>query len=373
MAGPSRKGLEMRVFAGRRRAAARRAAAEKVHAVLVSRPEDVGYLSGFTGDDSFLLLGDGWSRLITDGRYGEQAREQCPDVEVHVRKGGVAESVAEALKGRRVRRLGVQGEQVTVQFHKRLVSKLPTKRIKPLTDLLAPLRAVKDDGEVRAIRKAVRVAEKAFREVLAMGVGWWVGKTERDLAAELDYRMRLAGAEGPSFNTIVAVGPHGARPHHQPGSAKVRRGTPVLIDWGARVAGYCSDLTRVVFVGRIPPRMPEVYEAVRRAQAAAIAAARPGVGCKAVDAAARRVIDEAGYGEQFLHSLGHGLGRQVHEFPGLGRKAKKRLRAGMVVTFEPGIYLPGFGGVRIEDDVVITRDGCRRLSSLPRDAGAMRL
>jgi len=363
----------VRVFAKRRRAAMRKAAAQKVDAVLVSRAEDVGYLSGFTGHDSFLLIGGGWARLITDGRYGEQARQECPDVQVHVRRGGVAESAAEALKGKRVRRLGVQGEQVTVQFHKTLVSKLPTKRIKPLTGLLAPLRAVKDDGEVRAIRKAIRVAEKAFQEVRAMGAKAWVGRSERDLAAELDYRMRLAGAQGPSFETIVAVGANAARPHHQPGSARVRRGAWVLIDWGARVAGYCSDLTRVVFIGRIPPRMGEVYEVVRRAQAAGIAAARSGAGCKSVDTAARRVIEEAGYGEQFMHSLGHGLGRQVHEFPGLGRKAKKRLRAGMVVTIEPGIYLPGVGGVRIEDDILITRGGCRRLSALSRDAGAMML
>ena len=351
----------------------RRAAAEKVDAVLISRAEDVGYLSGFTGHDSFLLIGDGWARLITDGRYGEQAEEQCPDVEVHVRKGDVAESVAEALKGRRVRRIGVQSEQVTLRFHKVLVSKLPTKRVKPLTDLLAPLRAVKDDAEVRAIRKAIRAAEKAFKEVRAMGAKAWVGKTERDLAAELDYRMRLAGAEGPAFSTIVAVGSNGARPHHQPGSRRIKRGSAVLIDWGAQVAGYCSDLTRVVFIDRIPPKMAEVYEAVRLAQAAGIAAAAPGVGCKTVDAAARRVIEEAGYGAEFVPSLGHGLGRQVHEFPGLGRKAKKRLSAGMVVTVEPGIYLPGIGGVRIEDDILVTRDGCRRLSALSRDAGAMML
>jgi len=371
MEGSLRQKAEGKVFARRRRAAMRRAAAEKVHAVLISRAEDVGYLSGFTGHDSFLLIGDGWVRLITDGRYGEQAEGQCPGVDVHVRKGGVADAVADGLRGRRVRRLGVQGDQVTLQFHKALASKLPAKRIQAMVGLLAPLRAVKDDGEVRAIRKAIRVAERAFRDVLALGGKAWIGATERDLAAELDYRMRRGGAEGPAFETIVAAGAHGSRPHHQSGSTRIRRGAPVLIDWGAKVAGYCSDLTRVVFLGRIPPRLADVYDVVRRAQAAGIAAARPGVSCGSVDAAARRVIDEAGYGERFVHNLGHGLGRQVHESPGLARKSKRRLRAGMVVTVEPGIYLPGLGGVRIEDDVLLTPGGTRRLTSLPRDAGAM--
>ena len=360
------------VYSKRRGALMRRARAQKVDAVLVSRMEDVGWLSGFTGHDSHLLVGDRWACLVTDGRYDEQAAGECAGIEIHTRKAGVGEAAADVLKGRRVRRLGIQ-RLVSVDFHEKLIEELPKKRIKPVADMVSPLRAVKDDGEVRAISKAARVAEKALKELLAAGVKAWVGRTERDIAAELDYRMALAGADGPAFGTIVAAGPNGSRPHHQPGSRRVRPGEAVLVDWGARVAGYCSDLTRVVFTGRIPPKLAEIYDVVRRAQAAGIAAARAGVGCKAVDAAARKVIADAGFGERFTHSLGHGLGRQVHESPGLGRKSKLRLRAGMIVTVEPGIYVPGFGGVRIEDDVLITREGCRRLTRLPRDAGAMTL
>ena len=359
------------VFARRRRAVMRTARRQKVDAVLVSQIEDVGYLCPFAGEDSDLVIGEDWACLITDGRYAEQAEGECGDMEVHVRKGAMSVAVAEVLQGRRVRRLGVQAGSVTLQTHDALAGKLPGKRLKPLQDLTADLRAIKTDAEVRAIRKAALVAEQAFRELLAMGAGQWVGATERDLAAELEYRMRRAGADGAAFPTIVAAGVHGSRPHHHPGATRVRSGEPVLIDWGARVGGYCSDLTRVVFLGRIPPKLGEVYGVVHRAQAAGIEAARPGVACKTVDAAARRVIAEAGYGEQFVHGLGHGVGRQVHESPGLGRTATGRLRSGMVVTVEPGIYLPGVGGVRIEDDVLVTPMGRRRLTGLPSNIDAM--
>jgi Xaa-Pro aminopeptidase len=350
-----------------------RKAAGKADAVLISRPEDVSHLSGFTGGDSLLLLGPGCVLLITDGRYAEQARAECGGIELVVRSGPMPDPVVKALKGRRIRRLGVQGDHVTVAFRQSLEQKLPTRRVRALANLTGSLRAVKDDGEVRAIRRAIRVAQRAFRELLGLGRRWWIGRRERDLAAELDYRMRLAGADGPSFPTIVAAGAHGSLPHYRPGSTRIGAGDAVLIDWGANVGGYCSDLTRVVFTGTIPPRLAGIHEVVRCAQAAGIAALRAGASCRAVDAAARKVIVEAGYGEQFVHSLGHGLGRQVHEAPGLGRTAKGRLRAGMVVTVEPGIYLPGFGGVRIEDDVLVTRDGARRLSSLPRGIAAMTL
>ena len=223
------------------------------------------------------------------------------------------------------------------------------------------------------IRKAVAAAEKAFRELLALGRKGWVGRSEGELAAELEYRMRLAGAQGPSFDTIVAVGPHASLPHYRPGATRVESDCLVLIDWGAKVGGYCSDLTRTVRVGRIPPRLAEIHGVVERAQAAGIRAVRSGIAAGSADRAARDVIEAAGYGKQFVHGLGHGIGLEIHEAPGLGRKAKARLRPGMVVTVEPGIYLPALGGVRIEDDVVVTPDGCRRLSSLPRDMESMTL
>jgi len=274
--------------------------------------------------------------------------------------------VAEGLSGRKVRRLGVEGDSMTLTFRSELAKALPKLRIKAFGGELAALREVKDAAELRAIRKAVRVAERAFRDLLVGGRRGLLGRTESQVAGELDYRMRLRGAERAAFDTVVAAGPHAAMPHYRPGSTPIRRGDLVLIDWGAVVAGYCSDLTRVVFTGRIPPQIARTYGLVLRAQSAAASAARPGAPCRSVDAAGRGVIERGGYGDAFVHGLGHGIGLQVHESPGLGRPGRQRLRAGMVVTIEPGIYIPGVGGVRIEDDVLITRAAPRRLSRLSR-------
>lgn len=365
----------------------------RVDALLVTRSEDVSYLSDFSGDDSFLLIGGGggggggrkpsrrrrpWACLITDGRYAELARKQCRGVEVIVRSGSMSSAVAETLKGRAVRALGVQADHVTLRQRSLLDKAMPAKRIVPVTDVTLAVRAVKDAGEVRLIRKAIRAAETAFCSLIATGAKALIGRTERQVAAELDYRMRGAGADKSAFDaissssgTIVAAGPHCSLPHYRPGDTVIRRGQGVLFDWGAMVDGYCCDLTRVVFTGRIPPKLAEVYNVVLKAQAAGIRAVRPGASGRSVDAAARSVIEQAGYGERFVHGLGHGIGRAVHEAPYLGRSVKARLRRGMIVTIEPGIYLPGLGGVRLEDDVLVTPGGRRRLSSLPTAIEAM--
>jgi len=369
----NRSSGKTRRFVSRRRRAEGKLRAAGVDALLVAKAEDVDYLSGFGGEDSVLLVGRGWACLVTDGRYDEQARRECGGIDVHVRKRGMSEAIAEALKGRRVRRLGVQAESFTLLQQDRLAAALPHKRLRAVPGAVASLRLVKDAAEIRTITRAVRIAERAFGELLAAGRRAWVGRRERDLAAELEYRMRLAGADGASFATIVAAGSHASLPHYRPAGRRIRADEAVLVDWGAKAGGYCGDLTRVVFTGRIPPRLARVYEAVRRAQAAGIAAVHAGASLRRVDAAARDVVAEAGWGEQFVHGLGHGLGREIHERPALARTAKGRLRAGMVITVEPGIYLPGVGGVRIEDDVVVTVGGCRRLSRLPRDIRAMSL
>jgi Xaa-Pro aminopeptidase len=339
--------------------------------MLVTEPADVSYLTGFTGEDSALVYAANWACLITDGRYSERAAAECGDLQLLVRGGGMGAAVAEAISGRGVRRLGVQAETVTLYAAEALQKAVGGRKLIAVPGLTARLREIKDDAEIRAIRKAVIIAQQAFRGLLAGGAGGLVGRSEREIAGELDYRMRLAGADAPSFETIVAAGRASSNPHYVPSSRRVKAGQCVLIDWGALVGGYCSDLTRVVFTGRIPPELAEPYEVVLRAQAAGIEAIRPGASCKAVDQAARKVIDDAGHGENFLHSLGHGLGRKVHEGPTLSSLADKRLKKGMVVTVEPGIYLPGVGGIRIEDDVLVTADGHKRLSSLPRQARAM--
>lgn len=360
-------------YAGRRRAAMRSLAGAKVDGMVISRPADVTWLTGFTGDSTFLIMKRRWACLITDGRYTEQAEREAPGVELYTRKRSLQEATAGAVRGRGIRRLGVQADHLTVTAVEAFRKALGVRRVRPVADRLGQLRSVKDPGEIRAIRKAVRIAEAAFRDLIGRGARGLIGKTEREIAAELDYRMRCAGAEAAAFETIVAVGTHTSLPHYRPAGRKAAAGQPVLIDWGACVGGYRSDLTRVVFLDRIPPRLGEIYEVVRKAQAAGIAALRAGVWCRTADAAARAVIGAAGYEERFAHGLGHGVGLEVHEWPGMGRKAKTRLRAGMVVTVEPGIYVPGLGGVRLEDDVQVLAGRPRRLSTLPRDLSAMLL
>jgi len=361
------------VFAARRRRAAAAVARAKLPALLVTHVADVAYLSGFSGDDSFLLLGGGWAVLITDGRYAEQAADECPGVQLLVRDGSIWDVVAEQVRHRKVRRLAVQGGHLTVAAMGQLTDRLGAAMVHPMREAVSRLRIVKDDDEVRAIVRAIRIAERAFKDLLALGVDGWVGRSERDLAAELEYRMVCRGAEKASFDTIVAAGPHGSLPHYGPDGTVIRAGDAVLVDWGAVAEGYCSDLTRVVLTGRIPPKLAEVYEVVRRAQRAGIKAVSAGRSGKTVDAAARQVIAAAGYQEQFVHSLGHGIGREIHEGPAVSRMNRSRLRAGMIVTIEPGIYLPGVGGVRIEDDVLVTADGATKLSSLPSTMRTMTL
>jgi len=356
----------------RRVSALRRLCRRKgVDAILLTSRRSVRYFSGFRGEDSFLLVARRRLRLLTDGRFAEQARLECPHIPAIVREGRMRGAIARALEGLAVRRLAVEGRAMTVNYLAELRRAFPKLRFKPLGEEVEALREVKDAAELAAIRKAVRVAEAAFLELLAGGRRSFVGRTEAQVAAELEYRMRLKGAERAAFETIVAAGVHSAMPHHRAGGARIKAGDFVLIDWGAVVDGYCSDLTRVVFTGSIPSPVARLYEIVLRAQSAGMRAIRAGATCAAVDAAARAVIVEAGYGRAFAHGLGHGLGLEVHESPRLGRRARQRLRAGMVVTVEPGVYVPGLGGVRIEDDVLVAPGGRRRLSRLARRAEAM--
>ncbi|MCD4823015.1 MAG: aminopeptidase P family protein [Phycisphaerae bacterium] len=356
------------VYVLRRRAAMRKLSRQTgLAALLVTDPADVGYFTGF-GGEGFLVMGPDWACLVPGHFFREQAEAECSrqaGLEIVTKFAGDS-AIAECLKGRGVRRLGVQGEHVTLAVEKAIAAAAGKKKLVPIPSLKASGRMIKDDGEIRTIRKAVRIAQQGLEYLTSRGAKYLVGRTERDIAGELEFRMRQFGAENVAFTTIVAAGSHSSRCHHIPGSRKVKRGQLLLIDWGALVDGYRSDLTRTLFVGKISPKFREIYEIVLAAQKAGISAIRPGVGCSTVDAAARKVISVAGYGKEFCHGLGHGLGRGVHEAPMLSSRDKTRLKAGMVVTVEPGIYLPGVGGVRIEDDVLVTPGGCRRLSTLGR-------
>jgi len=338
----------------------------KVDALLVTCSRDVRYLSGFVGDDSWALVGARGRglTLISDSRFQEQIAREAPHARVEMRRGPFADVLERLFRRGRIGRCAVQPASMTLATRSALARKLGARTFVPVADGLLDQRAVKDAREVAAICRAIRCQQEAFQMLLGELAA---GDSELQLAGTLEMHMRRLGAEGASFSTIVAAGANASLPHAVPGRTKVKRGGIVLFDFGARVDGYCSDLTRVVALGRMPRRMGEVYRVVLDAQLAAIGAIGPGVPLKQVDAVARRIIEKAGYGDRFGHGLGHGIGLDIHEQPGLSPRSKGRLEAGQVVTVEPGIYLPGIGGIRIEDDVLVTPRGHRVLSDLPKD------
>ncbi len=339
----------------------RRMKKHRISAYLVTSRMDHFYLTGFTGEDSAVLLTPGDVHVISDGRFEESINQECPWATRWLRRGQLPDEIAKVCKELKLRSLAVQPDHTTLADHKALKKRIKRTRLTEAPSILSDMRCLKDDTDLVMIKKAIRIAQEAFvetREKIR------VGQTEREIAALLEYEMAKRGATGPSFPTICAVGANAALPHAVPGRRKVKKGCAILFDWGAAVDFYCSDLTRMVFVGSIPKPLGEVYEVVLEAQERAIADIRPGRRMCDVDAIARDFIGEAGYGKNFGHGLGHGLGLNVHEPPSLSWRSKDKLKAGMVVTVEPGIYLPGVGGVRIEDDVLVTQKGCRVLTRL---------
>ncbi|MCS7238750.1 MAG: Xaa-Pro peptidase family protein [Thermoguttaceae bacterium] len=334
--------------------------------ILVSDPVNVTYLTGFTGEDSFLLCGDGQATLISDGRFTLQIAEECPDVEPFIRPGHVTlhEAVAKVVKKLRWRRLAIESAAITLDGHNELKAKLEGVELVPTKNLVEELRQIKDDTEIEHIREAVRIAERALTVIRALCLS---RRTEKELQTELEYQMRRIGADGVAFPPIVAVGPRSALPHAVPTGRELGQGQWILFDWGAKARGYCSDLTRVLLPKKLPAKIRKIYETVLAAQQAAIEVIRPGVPASEVDKAARTVIAAARLGKYFNHGLGHGVGLQVHERPRLSPTSQDILQPGMVVTVEPGVYLPDFGGVRIEDDVLVTRDGHEVLTTAPKE------
>ena len=335
-------------------------------ALLVTNYTNVTYLTGFTGDDSYLLLRPDGQTFITDPRYTQQVGEECPELEIEVRLPGIKmlDSTAKVVRSTQLSKLGIEAGAMTVSFHEKLRDELKALQLVSTDGLVEDLREIKDAEEVAEIREAIRIAERAFGVIRA---SLRPDRTEKEVADELEYQIRLFGGRCGSFPSIIGAGERAALPHGRP-QADVRLGDSdfVLIDWGARGRLYCSDLTRVLVTAKLSSKLERVYGVVLEAQLAAIAAIRPGAILKEVDAAARTVIAAAGFGAQFGHSLGHGIGLNVHEQPRLAIEQDKPMQAGMVVTVEPGIYLPGWGGVRIEDDVLVTADGCEVLTSVPK-------
>lgn len=355
-------------IAGRLSACTDKIHQKRLDGYLVTNRTDQFYLTGFDGEDGAALILPDRVCLITDGRFKDEVGHAAPWATAVIRTGSLPDAVAGAVRRYRVRRLGFQPEALSVRLHAVLRQQLKGVRLVPLRDLTGDLRIVKDATEIRAIEDSITVAEAAFRTVCKR---LRVGMTESQVAALFQYEMIRRGASGPSFPTIIAEGENAALPHARPGARTLRVGSALLIDWGAVVGRYCSDLTRVVFIRRIPPRFRRMYDNVLAAQRAAIDAIRPGVRMCDVDAVARRLLTRAGMGPAFSHGLGHGIGLDIHEPPRLARKMTDPLRPGMVVTVEPGVYYPGLGGVRIEDDVLVTDTGPRVLTSLPTDLDAM--
>ncbi len=347
---------------GERRERLRATAAERgLDAVLVTNLLNVRYLTGFTGSNGALLLrADGADLFGTDGRYTTQAGTQVPDVELLVDRGTVSALAREAVR-RKAGRIGFESHDVTVDGLSGLERVLAEESGGAAPELVSirraveALRAVKDDGEIESLRRACAVADQALAELAAEGA-LRPGRTERQVGRELDARMVHLGAEGPSFETIVAAGANSAIPHHRPDATVLREGDFLKLDFGATVDGYHSDMTRTLVLGHAADWQREIYELVAASQAAGRAALAVGADVVAVDSAARDVIVAAGHGEHFTHGLGHGVGLEIHEAPGIGQLGAGSLAAGMAVTVEPGVYLPGHGGVRIEDTLIVTDD-----------------
>ena len=337
--------------------------AQRVDAFLITALPNVRYLAGFAGSNAVLLVSEDRDLLFTDPRYQAQAPLES-DCEVRVVKGSLLEQAASWAKRLGITRLGFESNRISFDQHQMLLRERTTKgrppmRLKPVAGAVERLRMVKSEAEIGTIRTAVRLNSEVFEQTLAH---FNAGVTENDLAAEIEYRMRRLGADGPSFDTIVASGPRAALPHAHPTDAVVSRDELLLIDMGATVAGYASDMTRTLVVGALSPKARRMYHAVWESQVAAIEAVKPGVICHTVDRAARRVLARFGYEKLFIHSTGHGLGLEIHEGPRIGRRESTVLEAGMVITIEPGAYLEGFGGVRIEDTVAVTANGCEVLT-----------
>jgi Xaa-Pro aminopeptidase len=338
----------------------------RADAFLVSHLPNIRYLCGFTGSAALLLVEQSSATLFTDSRYTFQAREEVSSARIKIAREGLIRCAGEALRNRRGRlRVAYNPGQFTVT-QLSAIKRAASDRIRWVDggNAVEKLRAVKDAGELALMDEAAVLISAVVEGALS---GIRPGVTELEVAAEIEYGMKLRGASGASFETIVAAGPHSAWAHARPSSNALRKSQLVVLDQGAILHGYCSDMTRTVFLGRAPANVRRMYWAVLAAQEAAKAAIKPGVGGESVDAAARRVLKRERLVQYFTHSTGHGLGLEVHEMPRLGKGEKTILEEGMVVTVEPGVYVEGLGGIRIEDDVVVTATGCKDLTTARRD------
>lgn len=339
-------------------------AARRLDALVVSHLPQVRYLCGFSGSNGLLMVGRRGAIFATDGRYAQQVKHEVVGPRVVIGAGSLIDLVAPHLRLSKGARVGFDPEQTSVAAMSRLRSALPRAVFHAVPGMLDPLVSVKDAGEIAATKEAIAISERVWEEVLPMVVP---GVRESEIAARITYLHRLHGADGDGFEPIVASGPRGALPHARASERRIRRGELVTIDFGCRWKGYHSDITRTVAVGRPSPRLRAMYAAVLDAQLASLMMVRAGVAARDVDAEARRVLRAHRLLTHFRHSLGHGLGLQIHEGPRLAPTSTDILRDGQIVTIEPGVYIPGIGGVRIEDDVIVRPHGRDLLTTLPKE------
>jgi len=340
--------------------------AERLDALLVTSLPNVQYLTGFSGTESgdgVMLVTARNSILFTDSRYDLQAHEEVAGSQVMIVKGGAFAAAAKWSRRTRNGNLGFESGAISYAAHHRLRELLPKKKLIAVSSWVEALRMVKDEQEIDQIRNAVEAGSRAYSETLG---ALRIGMSELEVAAEIEYRMRLCGAERPAFETIVAFGERSALPHARPGTRKLRANEFVLMDLGAILGGYAGDMTRTVFTGKVPRKSSQIYHAVLEAQLAAEDVVRAGVKCSTVDRAARRVLERHGFAQYFTHSTGHGVGREIHELPRLAAKQEMELPERAVVTVEPGVYIPGYGGVRIEDVIVVREKGAEVLTPTPK-------
>ena len=341
---------------------------KKIRFLLVTRPANVTYITGFLGEDSWAAVAKGGVYLLTDSRYTEQAQKECPSCNIIDRAGPMIDAVARLVKKlKSIRAVAVEDSVSMADFE--LLKKTVKARLRTAAGIIEAIRSVKDQSEIAAIKAAAAISAKALAQTLPHIKP---GVTESELAGMLDFQIRKLGARS-SFEPIVAFGPNGSRPHHQPGKRKLRENDAVLIDFGAKYKGYCSDITRCFLCGEgMTAFYKKVYDVVERAQAAAIKMIKAGVKITQVDAAARQVIDKAGL-PVYGHGTGHGIGLEIHESPFLKPDGEGKLKSGLVITIEPGIYIPGRLGIRIEDDILVTETGCkiltRKCPHLPYEIG----
>lgn len=326
----------------------------KIDGILIANPFNRLYLSDFTGTSGYLLIGKNKSIIITDFRYIEQAHNQCTGYEIIDQGKDFYKTLFKAIQDTNIRNLGIEENHITLRQFGEYEKKLSSIKLVPVRGEIKKFREIKDIMEISKIRKAAEITDNAFEHILKY---IRPGITEKEIAIELEYFMKKQGASAVSFETIVASGERSSMPHGAASLKKIEYKDTVTLDFGCIYEGYCSDMTRTVFVGEAKKEMNDIYRIVLEAQQAALQVLKPGLLCKDVDACAREIISRYGYGENFGHGLGHSVGLEVHEEPAVSSKSERILEPGMVVTIEPGIYLEGVGGVRIEDLVLITESG----------------